>query len=76
MAVRKPPKGKKGKAPESIPMNLEFIKNRIANGELGVIEEWKKNYSEFPKPLKAALKQEGISSLFVEGKDKTLVENT
>ena len=60
MAVRKPPKGKKGKAPESIPMNLEFIKNRIANGELGVIEEWKKNYSEFPKPLKAALKQEGI----------------
>ena len=60
MAVRKPPKGKKGKAPESIPMNLEFIKNRIANGELGVIEEWKKNYSDFPKPLKAALKQAGI----------------
>ena len=76
MAVRKPPKSKKGKSSDSVPMNLEFIKNRIANGETGVIEEWKKNYSEFPKPLKAALKQEGISSLFVDGKDKTLVENT
>ena len=56
MAVRKPPKSKKGKSSDSVPMNLEFIKNRIANGELGVIEEWKKNYSEFPKSLKEALK--------------------
>ena len=48
MAVRKPPKSKKGKSSDSVPMNLEFIKNRIANGESGVIEEWKKNYSEFP----------------------------
>ena len=76
MAVRKAPKGKKGRNPEQIPANVEFIKNRIANGELGVIEEWKKIYSDFPKPLKEALKQEGISSLFVDGKDKTLVENT
>ena len=60
MAVRKPPKSKKGKSSDSVPMTLEFIKNRIANGELGVIEEWKKNYSEFPKSLKEALKQEGI----------------
>ena len=60
MAVRKAPKGKKGCNPEKIPANVEFIKNRIANGELGVIEEWKKIYSDFPKPLKEALKQEGI----------------
>ena len=60
MAVRKAPKGKKGRNPEQIPAHVEFIKNRIANGELGVIEEWKKKYSDFPKPLKAALKQAGI----------------
>ena len=60
MAVRKPPKHKKGKNPEQIPATLEFIKMRIANGEKGVIERWKQKYSDFPKPLKEALKQEGI----------------
>jgi len=60
MAVRKAAKGKKGRNPHLSAANVEFIKNRIANGELGVIEEWKKNYSDFPKPLKAALKQAGI----------------
>ena len=74
MAVRKPPKHKKGKNPEQIPATLEFIKTRIANGETGVIERWKQKYSTFPKPLREALKQEGISSLF-HGKEETLVEN-
>ena len=60
MARRKSVAVKKGKNPQSIPFNLEFIRNRIANGETGVIEEWKKNYSKFPKSLKAALKREGI----------------
>ncbi len=75
MAVRKPPKGKKGTHPDQIPATLDFIKRRIANGETGVIERWKQKYSDFPKPLKEALKQEGISGL-LNGKDKTLVENT
>ena len=75
MAVRKPPKHKKGKNPEQIPATLEFIKTRIANGETGVIERWKQKYSTFPKSLKEALKREGISGLF-DGKEKTLVENT
>ena len=75
MATRKPPKVKKGKNPESILANVQFIKNRIANGETRVIEAWKQKYSEFPKSIKEALKREGISGLF-DGKDKTLVENT
>ena len=75
MAVRKPPKGKKGTHPDQIAATLDFIKRRIANGETGVIEKWKQKYSTFPKPLREALKQEGISGLF-DGKDKTLVENT
>ena len=61
MAVRKPPKAKKGKNPDSIPATIQFIKDRIANGETGVIERWKQKYSEFPKSLKEALKQEGIT---------------
>ena len=75
MAVRKPPKGKKGTNPDQIPTTIKFVKDRIANGETGVIERWKQKYSTFPKPLKEALKQEGISGL-LNGKDKTLVENT
>ena len=61
MAVRNPPKVKKGKNPDSIPATLEFIKNRIANGETGVIERWKQKYSEFPKSLREALEREGIT---------------
>ena len=61
MAVRKPPKGKKGRHPDQIPATLDFIKRRIANGETGVIERWKQKYSTFSKPLKEALKQEGIT---------------
>ena len=39
MAVRKPPKGKKGTHPDQIPATLDLIKRRIANGETGVIEK-------------------------------------
>ena len=62
MAVaRKPLKAKKGKNPDSIPATIQFVKDRIANGETGVIERWKQKYSTFPRSLRAALEQEGIT---------------
>tara|TARA_B100000965_G_scaffold269857_1_gene228275 strand:- start:1365 stop:1553 length:189 start_codon:yes stop_codon:yes gene_type:complete len=61
MAVRKPPKAKKGKNPEQIPMNIQWIKSEIAANNVGLLERWKKAFHRWPTPLKEALKQEGIT---------------
>ncbi len=76
MAVRKSPQARKGKNPDSIPANVEFIRNVIASGQTGVIERWKQKYSTFPKSLKEALKQAGLSKLLSNGKEEDLVEDT
>ena len=63
MAAKNSHKPRKGKNPESIPMNADWIESVLAKPEQNqnVISAWKANYSKWPKALKNALSERGIT---------------
>ena len=56
-------KAKKGKNPDSICINADWIESVLLNPKQnqGVISAWQENYEKWPKALKNALSERGIS---------------
>ena len=63
MVAKNSHKAKKGKNPDSIPINADWIESVLSNPKQNqrVISAWQENYEEWPKALKNALSERGIS---------------
>jgi len=63
MVAKNGHKPKKGKNPISIPMNADFVESILANPRQNqyVISAWEESYCTWPKALKNALSDRGIS---------------